>query len=78
LVIRTTADGSDVTVVDLDPWMPGKVSAAMVFPAADATDQLFAQAPRTRDNLNQLRGYLNFGKVRWVRPENIRILRRLP
>jgi hypothetical protein len=77
LVIRTTADGSDLTVVDLDPWVPGKVSAAMVFPADDSTDQLFSQAPPTRDNLNQLRGYLNFAKVRWVRPENIRIVRRL-
>ncbi|MCI0391507.1 MAG: type II toxin-antitoxin system VapC family toxin [Acidobacteria bacterium] len=78
LITRSTADGSDLTVVDLDPWVPfGTASAAMVFPADDATDQLFNQAPATFDNLNQLRRYTNIGKMRWVRPENIRVLRRL-
>jgi predicted nucleic acid-binding protein len=75
LVTRNSANGSSLTVVDLDPWMPGNVSAAMVFPANDATDDLFRQGPATKDNLNQLRGYVNFGKVRWVRPEYIRVLR---
>ncbi|MCI0335949.1 MAG: PIN domain-containing protein [Acidobacteria bacterium] len=77
LVTRTTSDGSDLTVVDLDPWMPGNVSAAMVFAADDATDHLFVQGPPNHDNLNQLRGYVNIGKLRWVRPEYICILRRL-
>jgi hypothetical protein len=78
LVTRSTADGSDLTVVDLDPWIPfGTATAAMVFPADDATDQLFRQAPATFDNLSQLRRYTNIGKMRWVRPENIRVSRRL-
>jgi hypothetical protein len=29
------------------------------------------QAPPTRDNLNQLRLYLNFDRVRWIRLENV-------
>ncbi|MBV8316571.1 MAG: hypothetical protein JOZ53_16660, partial [Planctomycetaceae bacterium] len=77
LVTRVSADGSNLTVVDLDPWMPGNVSAATVFPANDDTESLFDQGPSTHDNLNQLRGYVNFGKVRWVRPGNIRVVRLL-
>lgn len=78
LITRSTADGSDLTVVDLDPWVPfGTATAAMVFPADDTTDQLFNQASATYDNLNQLRRYTNIGKMRWIRPENIRVLRRL-
>jgi hypothetical protein len=77
LVNRNTADGSSLIVVDLDPWVPGNVSAAMVFPADDDTESLFSHGPRTKDNLDQLRGYVNFDKVRWVRPENIRVLRRI-
>jgi hypothetical protein len=78
LITRLTADGSDLTVVDLDPWIPFcTAAAAMVFPANDATDWLFNQAPATHDNLNQLGRYTNIGKMRWVRPENIRVSRRL-
>jgi hypothetical protein len=65
-------------VVDLDPWIPfGTATAAMVFPSDDATDLLFRQAPATFDNLSQLRRYTNIGKMRWVRPENIRVSRRM-
>jgi hypothetical protein len=78
LVTRTTAGGTDLTVVDLDPWIPfGTATAAMVFPSDDATDLLFRQAPATFDNLSQLRRYTNIGKMRWVRPENIRVSRRM-
>jgi len=66
-----------LSVVDLDPWNVGKVAAAMVFPADDSTDALFAQGPPTRDNLNLLRGYTNMKKLRWVRPDNIRVSRLL-
>src|SRR5262249_53908905 len=78
LVSRSAASGGSLTVVDLDPWNFGNVSAAMVFPADDVTEQIFAQGRRTRDNLNQWRGYVNIGKMRWVRPEHIRVLRRVP
>jgi hypothetical protein len=72
---RRAQSGGSIPAVDLDPILPfSDVSAACVFPADDATDQLFAQARATHDNLGQLDIYTNFGKVRWVRPENIRVL----
>ena len=77
LTTRVTADGSSVLVVDLDPWVPGHVSAAMVFPADDRTAEAFAHTRATKDNLGLLRGHVNFGRVRWVRPEQIRVLRQL-
>jgi predicted nucleic acid-binding protein len=75
LVARVTADGSTITAVDLDPWMPGDVSAVPVFPINDAADRVLSQGRATHDNLNQLRVFVNFQKVRWVRPGNLRILR---
>ncbi len=72
---QNAAGGGQVPVVSLDPDMPGfNVSAACVFPADDATDALFMTARATKDNLGQLRVYPNFGKARWVRPANIRVL----
>lgn len=72
LVTRRTAHGTDIRAVDLDPYMPfASVSAVPVFPYDNLTDRLFHQAPATRDNLNQLRGYPNMRKLRWIRPENI-------
>ena len=78
IIQRNAQSGGTIPVVNLDPVMPGfNVSAACVFPADDATDLLFAAAPATRDNLNRLGIYTNFGKVRWVRPENVRVLQTL-
>jgi hypothetical protein len=74
---RTAADGSSIPVVDLDPVLGWDVTAACVFPADRATDRLFGTTPATHDNLGQLRSYTNFRKARWVRPENVRVLRRL-
>jgi hypothetical protein len=74
---RTASDGSSIPVVDLDPVLGWDVTAACVFPADRATARLFATTPATHDNLGQLRSYTNFRKARWVRPENVRVLRRL-
>jgi hypothetical protein len=73
---RTSAEGGRIPVVNLDPIMPGNVSAACVFPADDATHDLFETAPATHDTLGQLDGYTNFKQARWVRPENIRLMQR--
>jgi hypothetical protein len=68
------AEGGKVPVVNLDPDIPFfHVTAAMVFPADDDTEELFETARATKDNLGQLSHYTNFRMVRWVRPENIRI-----
>jgi hypothetical protein len=73
---RASAHGGNIPVVNLDPVIPfSNVSAACVFPIDENTDRLFSTARPTTDNLNQLRIYVNFRKVRWIRPENIRIIR---
>jgi hypothetical protein len=60
--------------VNLDPFTPGfNVSAACVFPADDATDLLFATARAIHDTLGKVYIYTNFGNVRWVRPENVKV-----
>ena len=75
---RAAHVGGSIPVVQLDPSFPGSdVTAACVFPADDATAALFATAPRTQDNLNLLGRYVNFRRVRWVRPENVEVVRRL-
>jgi hypothetical protein len=75
---RNAHAGGQIPVVNLDPVMPfSNVSAACVFPADDATAALFSTAVETRDNLGQLGIYRNFGRVRWIRPENINVLRRI-
>jgi hypothetical protein len=75
---RGAQSGGSIPAVDMDPILPfTDVAAACVFPADDATDLLFSRARATQDNLGQLDLYTNFGKVRWVRPENIRVLQRL-
>jgi len=74
IVNRAAQAGGTVPVVDLDPYLPGfNVSAACIFPADDLTAALFAGTIPTHDNLGQLRTFTNFGKARWVRPENIKI-----
>lgn len=77
IITRRTADGSSIEVVDLDPRLPWNASAAMVFPANEGTWRMFHGAPATRDTIGALRNHVNFSRVRWVRPENIRIIRRL-
>lgn len=68
------AEGGSVPAVNLDTFLPGKVKAVCVFPYDDATDILFSTSTPTLDDLRQIH-YTNFDKVRWVRPENIRIIR---
>ncbi|AMG31544.1 DUF4157 domain-containing protein [Grimontia hollisae] len=75
ITFRSAHQGGAIRVVNLDPAFPGyNVSAALVFPADNATERLFSQTPATRDNLRQLRSYTNIRKARWVRPENIQLL----
>jgi hypothetical protein len=66
-----------ITVVDMDAglfdW--GSDAAAMVFPADPATERLFHGVAKTQDSF-ELNKYVNFDKVRWVRPENIHVLRK--
>ncbi len=77
VVTVPAARGGDVLAVDLDPTLGSifsRVTAVAVFPADDATDALFATTPPTIDQGNRLSQYLNFSKVRWVRPENLAVL----
>jgi hypothetical protein len=75
LVTKRTNNGRNIRAVDLDPILPfADTSAVPVFPADEFTDRLFRTAPATRDNLRQLRFYLNINRVRWVRPNNIWLL----
>lgn len=68
-------DGGSLPVLDLDPWLPGgTASAVCVFPADHATAELFDKAPTTYGLANFVT-YRNFGLVRWVRPEHIRLIR---
>ncbi|ODX28612.1 hypothetical protein BBM02_20405 [Vibrio parahaemolyticus] len=83
ITFSSAHQGGAVRVVNLDSAFPGyNVSAALVFPADNATERLFSHATErlfsqtspTRDNLRQLRSYTNIRKARWVRPENIQLL----
>jgi hypothetical protein len=69
---RSAHSGGNIPVVNLDPYIPGyDTVAACVFPADDETDRLFDATVPTHDTLGQLQIYNNFGKARWVLPENI-------
>lgn len=69
-----TANDNTLKVVDLDPWSPFNAKAAMVFPIDDWTEQVFnAVSPTECGNLLSI--YVNFGMIRWIRPENIHLLR---
>jgi len=68
-----TANGNDITVVDLDPWSPFNAKAAMVFPIDEWTEEIFATVGPT-DNYFPLSAYVNFNMIRWIRPENIHLL----
>lgn len=72
---RTSIGRETVKAVNMDPVLPGNVTAVPIFPYDPYTDRLFQSAPKTHDTLNQLRGYQNIDKMRWVRPENILKLR---
>jgi hypothetical protein len=70
------AKGGKIPVVSLDPDFPfSKVSAAMVFPADDLTAAIFQQGPATKGSTGQL-GRQEISRMRWVRPQNLEILRR--
>lgn len=69
-----TANSNTIKVVDLDPWSPFNASAAMVFPVTDWTEEVFNTVSST-SNYESLSTYVNLKMVRWVRAENIHLLR---
>lgn len=73
IVHRESANKKTLEAINLDPDLPWNITAAMVFPANDATDEFFSHGKKTLDTLNLLRVLPNFGKVRWIRPENIEV-----
>ena len=70
----TTANSNTIKVVDLDPWSPFHAQAAMVFPVDDWTEKVFNVVNST-ENSALLVTYTNFDMIRWIRPENIHLLR---
>jgi predicted nucleic acid-binding protein len=69
-----TANGNTIKVVDLDPWSPFHAMAAMVFPTDEWCEKVFNMV-RPTDNYQQLPSYVNFNMVRWIRAENIHLLK---
>src|ERR1700683_2125498 len=69
-----TANDNTIKVVDLDPWSPFHAQAAMAFPVDDWTEKVFGTVNATQ-NSALLGTYVNFGMIRWIRPENIHLLR---
>lgn len=68
-----TANGNTLKAVDLDPWSPFNAKAVPVFPITDWTEEVFkAVSPTIGCQL--LSAYVNFGMIRWIRPENIHLL----
>lgn len=69
-----------IPVVKLDShinpstWFGDGATAAMVWPADNATANLFQTTPATLDPNNYLAG-LGYQLVRWVRPEFVRVLK---
>lgn len=62
-------------VVRLDPWLPFfDVAAAALFPADQATADLFETAPPTSDQGTILTE--DFDLIRWARPDQIKLLGR--
>jgi hypothetical protein len=72
-----TSNGQTIPVVDLDNWSPFNAAAALVFPVDDWGEEVFSYIDQTDDNsVNQaLNRYINFKMIRWVRAENIELLR---
>jgi hypothetical protein len=74
---RSAGEGGSIPVVNLDPTIPfSNVGAACIFPADDATEQLFRNTPPTI-GYGQLSMFPNIESARWARPEQIKILQRL-
>ncbi len=71
----TTANDNTITVVDLDPWSPFSAAAAMVFPVDDWAENVFSYIGPTEDAGGTLNNYINFRMIRWVRAENIHLLK---
>lgn len=69
-----TVNDNAIKVVDLDPWSPFHAQAAMVFPVDDWTEKVF-NATNATVNAALLGTYINFGMIRWIRPEYIHLLR---
>ena len=71
-----TANGNTITTVDLDSRNPFfSVTAAMCFPVDEWTEKVFSVTYETRNG--RALTYLNFRMIRWIRPENIHLLRLL-
>jgi hypothetical protein len=66
-----------ISVVDMDRGVLnlGHDTAAMIFPADNATARLFDGVGRMRDNKGQLT-FTNIGMLRWARPGNIHVLQK--
>jgi hypothetical protein len=69
-----TANDNTIKVVDLDPWSPFNAKSAMVFPLDDWSEEVFKAVSPT-SNWQMLSSYVNFNIIRWIRPENIHLLR---
>jgi hypothetical protein len=72
-----TSNGHTIPVVDLDTWSPFSAAAAMVFPVDDWGEEVFSYVDQTEDNsvIQALNPYINFKMIRWVRAENIELVR---
>jgi len=77
-VVRKPFKGIPVVKLDshINPstWFGDGATAAMVWPADNATANLFQTTPATLDPNNYLAG-LGYQLVRWVRPEFVRVLK---
>jgi predicted nucleic acid-binding protein len=69
-----TVNDNTIKVVDLDPWSPFHAQAAMVFPVDDWCEKVFGATNGTVNGA-LLGTYINFGMIRWIRPEYIHLLR---
>jgi PIN domain nuclease of toxin-antitoxin system len=68
-----TANGNEIKVVDLDPYSPFHAAAAMCFPVDEWSEKVFGTAEGTGGA--RILGYTNFSMIRWIRAENIHLLR---
>ena len=69
-----TANGHEITVVDLDPWAFGSATAVPVFPMNEVAKKVFNTTSPT-EHRGLLNHYVNFAMLRWIRPGNIQLLR---
>jgi hypothetical protein len=70
-----TANGNDIMVVDLDPYSPFHAAAAMCFPVDDWAEEVFSTVSETDGSRILAWSCINFSMIRWVRAENIHLLR---